>query len=248
MSEDTTQAVVEETDAETAIEPNATAQPAPQAEATDARDQNVGESDLDDLLSHYDQVGAQAASYQAPSEPVQPAYQQPTEYGYTDENYVQPTGDLDATSADVLKRMDAWEARQSEVESRDRERQFKQDMDKTIQEIRGDLDPGTYDDTFMEAWVEAQARDDQRLQHAWADRHDNPKHFARVVETLGREFGKKFKSAPDAQATEDREAVSAAVRGASTPAPVEKPADYSNMNDNEFREEMEKKYGISPLI
>ncbi len=64
----------------------------------------------------------------------------------------------------------------------------------------------------------------------------NPRQWGRIKSELGREFKKKFDRVPDLQVTEDRAAVVAAVRGASTKAPVEKPPNLGQMSDAEFRQ------------
>lgn len=121
------------------------------------------------------------------------------------------------------------------------------DMDATIKTIRGDLDPEVFDDAFMEAWLDTQARNDPRLQRAWSERHANPKQFARVTSELGKNFSKRFSSLPNKEATEDREAVTAAVRGASNKAPEGKPPEYGNLSDSEFAQEIEKTHGFRPF-
>ena len=120
---------------------------------------------------------------------------------------------------------------------------FKQDMDKTVKSIRGDLSPEYFDDSLVKAWIEAQAEADPRLGLAWANRHSNPKQFEKVVGTLGRQFSKQYGKLPDRQATEDRDAVTAAVRGASTRAPEGQPPDFRRMSDAEFAQEKDKMFG-----
>ena len=121
---------------------------------------------------------------------------------------------------------------------------FRRDMTETVKTVRGELDAEFFDDRFVEAWMDAQAREDPRLAKAWTERHANPKQFSKVVETLGRSFHKKYGKLPDKGATDDREAVSAAVRGASTKAPEGKAPEFGRMNDAEFRDTVYKEYGI----
>jgi hypothetical protein len=117
---------------------------------------------------------------------------------------------------------------------------FRQDMDKTIKNIRGNLDAEFFDDAFVESWIDTQAKGDHRLGLAWANRHNNPKQFAKVEEMLGRTFAKKYGKLPDKQATEDREAVSHAVRGASTRAPEGTAPDMTRLTDQEFQAEKDR--------
>lgn len=128
------------------------------------------------------------------------------------------------------------------------QRAYRQDMDKTINQVRGKLDAGVFDDTLVEAWLDAQARQDPRLQNAWLNRHSNPKAFEKVVEGLGRNFSKKYGNLPDKAATEDREVVAAAVRGASTKAPEGKAPDFSGLSNAEYRDAVKKNYGFDPGV
>lgn len=145
-------------------------------------------------------------------------------------------GDLKALTAEVKGQL-------SELQ----QEKFRKDMDSTINRVRGDLASDYFDDTFVEAWLDAEARKDPRLAKAWTDRNANPKQFQKVVDQLGRTFAKKYGKLPDAQATEDRAAVAAAVRGASTQAPEGKAPDYKGKSDAEFREDVRKNYGFTPI-
>lgn len=125
---------------------------------------------------------------------------------------------------------------------------FRRDMDVTLKAVRGDLPPDYFDDTFVEAWLDAQARSDPRLAAAWQSRQSNPKQFQKVVDGLSRTFAKKYGKLPDKQATEDREAVTAAVRGASTKAPEGKAPDFSGMSNAQYREAIKKDFGFDPGV
>jgi hypothetical protein len=197
MSEDTTQAVVEEA--------NAAAKPA--AEATSARVETA--DDLDSLLKEFDTTEKAA-------EPTKP--------------------EQNAGAADDQTQREPQNGRLAAIE----QRLFKQDMQATIKNVRGDLPSEVFDDDLVGAWIDAEARKDPRLATAWVNRDSNPKQFQKVVEQLGRNFSKKYGKLPDANATEDRAAVTAAVRGASTKAPEGKAPDYSRMSDAELRAEKEK--------
>lgn len=173
------------------------------------------DDDLDSLLAQFDE------SAPKPSEPAKP----------------EPR----AAAADD----DAAVAANEVFKARDEIRQdrFKRDMNDTIGKVRGDLPSDFYDDTFMRAWIDARAEGDPRLGTAWAQRHDNPAKFKQVVGALGKEFAKKYGKLPDRQATEDREAVTAAVRGASTRAPEGKAPDYSKLTPAEFQAEKDRMFG-----
>lgn len=188
----------------------------------------------------------------------------PAEPGAEVENARETTDDLDT----LLKQFEQTEAKPPETPKPEHagaddskllepikgtvsaieQRLFRQDMDETVKKVRGDLDPEFFDDDFVESWLDAQARNDRRLQQAWVERHNNPRQFQKVIEGLSRGFAKKYGKLPDKGATEDREAVTAAVRGASTKAPEGKAPDYSNMSNAEFREAHKKEYGYYPPV
>lgn len=149
-----------------------------------------------------------------------------------------------AADSDLQSRLNQMEGFVNQAEAR----QFRQDMDKTISSIRGDLDPEMFDDKLVQAWLDVQAQADQRLQEAWLNRHSKPKQFEKVVESLGRNFVKKYGQLPDKAATEDREAVTAAVRGASTKTPEGKAPDFSGMSNAEYRETHKKQFGYYPNV
>ena len=125
---------------------------------------------------------------------------------------------------------------------------FRQDMDKTIKTVRGDIDSDRFDDGLVESWLDMRARKDPRLAAAWENRHRQPQAFQRIVAGLGREFQKQYGSMPDKQATEDREAVTAAVRGASTKAPEGQPPKYGGLSNQEYRERIRKDFGFDPGV
>lgn len=129
------------------------------------------------------------------------------------------------------------------------QREFKADMKNTVKDIRGELDPDAFDDHFMEAWLDGQARRDPRLQKAWLDRHDNPQRFTRIKQELARSFADRFSKLPDRNLTDDAETVAAHVRGASSnKAPEPKAPDYSGLSDQEFAESVKKDHGFRPPV
>ena len=121
-----------------------------------------------------------------------------------------------------------------------RQERIKKDIAETIKDIRGDLSSDFFDDSFVEAWLDSKAMKDPRLAKMWDERNASPQKFAQLKAALGKEFAKKYGRIPDAAATEDREAVTAAVRGASTKAPEGKAPDYGRMTDRELYKEWEK--------
>lgn len=140
----------------------------------------------------------------------------------------------------IRERMDAMDKKVADSE-------FRSDMNSAIKQVRGELSAEILDDGFVEAYIDGQARGDPRLAKAWSERHANPQQYDKVLTSMGRNLAKKFANMPDAQATEDREAVTAAVSGASKQAPEGKATEYSGMSDGEYRESVKKEFGFSPV-
>lgn len=144
------------------------------------------------------------------------------------------------TDPDIAKRLEA-------LEVRDAEKGYRTDMDAAIKAVRGDLDPEIFDDVWIEGYLNEQARRDSRLQNAWAQRHKNPQAYQKILGSLSDQIGKKFSKVIDRQATEDREAVAAAVRGASPAAAAddkEERRKVAKMSDREFQD-MKRQMGYS---
>lgn len=150
------------------------------------------------------------------------------------------------TTAETPKGEDAVAKRLETLEKREADRQFRTDIKPAIDRVRGKIDPAVYDDDDIRDWMDREAQKDPRLAQAWLERHQNPDKFARVLDGLSRKLGDRFSKAPDAAATADREAVTAAVRGASTKAPEGKAPDYSRMSPKDYGDAVEKQYGYRP--
>lgn len=204
--------------AETAKQPVVTETKEPTKSAPEATDARKAEPSLDDLLAEFGTKTREAAKPSTPE--TKPATA-------TDPNLVEQVNTLSHEFARYASRAD---------------------MDATIKAIRGDLDPEVFDDVLVESWLDSQARQDPRLTQAWLERREKPKQFEKVRAELGRSFGKKFSKLPDKAATEDREAVTAAVRGASTKAPEDRPPSYGSMSNQQVREDIEKRYGYTPNV
>ena len=139
-------------------------------------------------------------------------------------------------------------SRLDQLERKLAEDQFQKDIAPVIQKVRGDLSTEGMNDSEILDWMEGRAKRDERLRTAWLNRQQNPAAWGKVVDGLGRELHKKFAKLPDANATEDRAAVTAAVRGASTKAPEGKAPEFSGMSNSEYRETVKKEYGFDPGV
>lgn len=226
MSEDQQQTVVENADAEAT----------PGAEGADARIDDA----LETLLSEYDSAGQSATPDAAPQT-------QASEVAASQSIPEQQPGTVSEDSV-LSQRLNNVETVLNANQVDEFNRQVTTDMNKVIKGIRGDLDAELYDDGIVDGWVRKQAKENPKLDIAWSQRHADPKQFEKVVATLGRKFHKKFSSLPDKQATEDKEAVTAAVRGSSTKAPENKPTNYSRLSDAEYRKSVIAEHGYDPMV
>lgn len=125
--------------------------------------------------------------------------------------------------------------------------QTNSEMPSVLSEIRGDLPVEVFDNDMVEGWLNQQAVKDKRIATAWANRRNNPAAFNEVKKALGKEFQKRLDKLPDKNATEDREAVTAAVRGASTPTATTQEVDWSQKSDAELEAEKRKLGGSSQV-
>lgn len=198
--------------------PDAQAKPA--AEGADARDDKG--DDLDALLSQYDTETQQKPGADAASKPEQ----------------------KQATDSDPVKKL-ATEV--EELRRREADRQYRSDIQPVLQKLRGDIPPELYDDEDIQDWLDREAKKDTRIAKAWQNRHDDPRTLDKVVDALGKRLSQRFSKLPDKQATDDRDAVAAAIRGASTKAPEGKAPDYSKASNQEFANQVEKDFGFRPI-
>lgn len=193
------------------------AQPQVGAEGTDARNDGA---DLDTLLKVYDEKTTSAAATTTQTQPDTTAGTEP---------------DLKTVAA-KLQQLESFATESHNL-------RHKQDMGETVKAIRGDLDPDVFDEKLIEGWLNVQAQQDPRLAQAWLNRAANPKQFEQVKTALAKSFQKKFSKLPDRQTTEDRDAVTAAVRGSSTRATEGKAPEFGKMSNADFQKEKDKLFG-----
>lgn len=164
--------------------------------------------------------------------------------------YEKETGTSQPQQATQKQPDDDTAERLKRLEQQLNEREYQSDIGAAINAVRGDLSSDQFDDAFMDAWLNARAKEDPRVATAWLKRHENPNGFKKVLNGLGHQFAQKYGkfSDRDEEATSSREAVAAAVRGQGKPAPDgEAEPDFSQMSDTEYREYVKKKFKFSPL-
>lgn len=131
------------------------------------------------------------------------------------------------------KRLDA-------LEQKIHQQEFQKEIGPVIESIKQAIPEGVLNDDEILDLLDARAKRDPRLANAWLDRSRNPQGWKKVQDGLARDFSKRFSRLPDPAATEDRAAVTAAVRGSSQRAPEAKAPDYGKMSPAEFEAEVAK--------
>ncbi len=119
----------------------------------------------------------------------------------------------------------------------------KQQYDKLIDHIREETNLSP---RVVKGWLEQLAVERPEISNLYFGAKTDAAR-EKVMASLVKEFRKEVTvTSIDQNATEDREAVAAAVRGSSTRAPEDKPANYANMNNGEAAADIKKKYGYTP--
>lgn len=119
-----------------------------------------------------------------------------------------------------------------------KEQKQAEELKKVYADVRGDLDPEFYDDDFVDAWLSSQVKKDQRVMNAYLNKGSNPEAFNKIVKNLNKQLAARESKKPDSVQTETNQAITSAVRSASTSTPQNKTLsekDLNNMSDREFR-------------
>jgi hypothetical protein len=102
---------------------------------------------------------------------------------------------------------------------------------------------------YADMWLRKELIADGELLQTLMQRYSSPQAKDRaeraMVKTLKR-LREHVKAMPDREATDTREAVSAAVRG-NGKAPARAPKNYGNMSDREFRKEVSAAFNYEPM-
>lgn len=106
---------------------------------------------------------------------------------------------------------------------------------------------------FGRTWLRNEYADNPVLREAWDNRYDSQDamaHARKMVDRALQQFSaharREAQRIRDIPLNEDREAVSAAVRGSSKAIPPPAPPNFSKMTDTELREFTERNYGYRP--
>ena len=122
------------------------------------------------------------------------------------------------------------------------------DFSRVLDYAKNELEGANIPDDYVEDKLIAEYRKNPEFANAWEQRRESAEaeaRFNRVVTQVVKAMEKKARAVPryDRDATEDREAVTAAVRGASAKAPPEKPPDFSRMSPAEFDAAKDRLFG-----
>ena len=122
------------------------------------------------------------------------------------------------------------------------------DFNDAVSQIKGDLDVPEF---VVKGWLLDHAGKNKAIDKIFDNRESNPQAFKQMLARMQKDFAattsKVLGKQVDANATEDRQAVAAAVKGATTRAPESRPPDIGKMSDHEFRE-YQKSIGIKSAI
>jgi hypothetical protein len=129
------------------------------------------------------------------------------------------------------------QARLDAIERANAEKEHTADLADAVKTVRGDLDVPEW---AVQGWIDAKARENKKVQDIWANRKNDPTALNRLLSSMKKEFAgiqsKRAASRVDENTSADVAAVAAAVRGASTQAPVSQPPDFGRMSNAEFNE------------
>jgi methionine synthase II (cobalamin-independent) len=107
---------------------------------------------------------------------------------------------------------------------------------------------------FGKAWLRSEYQDNPALREAWDNRYDSQEamaHARKMVDRALQQFSaharREAQRIRDIPLIADREAVSAAVRGASKSTPPPPPPRIGQMDDKTYSEYVEKNFGYRPM-
>lgn len=125
-----------------------------------------------------------------------------------------------------------------EVRTKQREEEIKQqtanDIKSAVSVISEELEGLNLPERLIRGALYDKAENDPRFLQAWTNRSQDPKTFNKILKSFAKEVKGDFDNVPDRQATEDREALAAAVRSANTRSAEPETVDVTTMSDQEF--------------
>lgn len=126
------------------------------------------------------------------------------------------------------------------------QRQEKSDFEMVVGMASDHLEDLPVPEDFAKRYLAAEYQMNPELKQAWDHRRDSPEHddyASRVIKRVFKQMRKSASRIPDLQATEDRAAVTAAVRGAGGRVPEAAAPNFDRMTDNEFAATKDRMFG-----
>ena len=150
----------------------------------------------------------------------------------------EPKSDTKQVDLDALA---ALEKRLNDADAREARRELENLFSKLTEGVQAD-------EVDAEAFLNAKAMREPKLNQAYANRASNPKAWDKVFASLHQEFQKRHGKKVDKQVTESKNAVASAVRSASTAAPRGEltDKDIASASKADF-DEMQRKLGVTPV-
>jgi hypothetical protein len=200
--------------------------------------------ELDELLSQWREPDRKPAQSDVSAEAPAPSAPLPDPRGFSDDDFMALAMQADAQrvlTSELLQRQQVEDWRRLESA----------DIEAVLREAETQLEGMTVPPGFAKRWLWSEYAANPELKQAWDHRYSSEEAKQRAHQTVRQAFKRmraEAKMAPDPAATEDREAVTAAVRGASTRVPEAKAPDFRGMSNSEYREAVRKSYGFTPDI
>jgi len=135
------------------------------------------------------------------------------------------------------------------------QRKFEGAREELLKRLGDATDDAQLPQDYTRSWLDMRALQDQELLNAFLGQFDGEQgaanwksHEKRLTSQLRKAVSEFERSRIDPAATEDREAVTAAVRGAAKQPPPERPPNLDRMSNAELRKHTEDKFGYTPNI
>lgn len=180
----------------------------------------------DDLASFLDQYEQQTRSNNSPN-PAQPVTAPITS---------------DPVIAELKAKVDSWELKEAQVKSEAEESALRKQL------------IGNHDlpEEWAEVYIRKIARENPKINGVYNNRENDPAEWNKARSLLKKGFDayvkEKIGKPVDAEATGDRVAVTAAVRGASNRAPESATPKLGNMTNHQFNEWVKENHGYHPGV
>jgi len=113
-----------------------------------------------------------------------------------------------------------------------------QEFNGTVKSLIGDQG---WPEILVKGFLNQKAMDDEKLKHAYLNKHENPSAWKRVEKALRKEIGEMFSQIPSIDASATKRAISSAVRNVKTTAP-DGNVDLSTLNDTDFAKYKKKMF------